>query len=237
MQGTDAASSSAARAVPFTHALAVLAALAMPSVASAQEFGRFACAPPPNEVEAAIETHLALRPRVLHEVALARQAYRDISVTLRAAQRGELVLSQEDHANLVAAQARVREGVERLDDVHCAWAACHDELVYLRRFHPRQAHPLRLSLGFDGALWNMDNSDDDLAEEGYPYVMYRTPSAALQIGWEHYYTRRVGLRVNGTLSVGQGRFRACSFAAFVDCYGQPAAGAAFTAAADVGLRV
>jgi hypothetical protein len=71
--------------------------------------------------------------------------------------------------------------------------------------HPRVASPFRLFLGFDGALWNMQNRDAALAEE-YPYVMYRAPSGAVRVGWERFYTPRVALKVNGLIAVGQGRF-------------------------------
>lgn len=237
MQGNPSAKSSVIHGVLLAYALITLASLLIPSAVSAQEFEGLACAPPPGEVDAAVEAHLAFRRGLLLEIDAARHAYRQLRTTLREVQRGEHTLSPQEHAALTDAHDRAREETLRLENVHAAWGACHDELIHLRRFYPRAAHPLRLSLGSDGALWNMRNQDDDFAEEGFEYVMYRAPSAALQVGWERYVTRRVGLRVTGTLAVGQGRLRACSFEDIIRCYGNPRAGSAFTAAADVGLRV
>lgn len=109
-------------------------------------------------------------------------------------------------------------------------------MARLRRFYPRAVHHLRLSLGFDGSLWRMRNQAEDLVAE-YPDVRVRAPSAALQLGWERFYTRRFGVQVNGTLAVGQGRMRACRIQELPSCYGDPAAGGAFTASVDVGFRV
>lgn len=210
--------------------------MALPSAVSAQGFGSFACAPGPDDVDAAVDGHLALRPQLLHDIGAARHVYREHSLTLRAVSRGERTLSPEEHAALVVAQGEARAEVQRLHQVHVEWAACYDELAHLRRFYPRAVHHLRLSLGFDGSLWRMRNQAEDLVAE-YPDVWFRAPSAALELGWERFYTRRFGVQVSGMLAVGQGRMRACGVEELPSCYGDPPAGGMFTAGVDVGFRV
>lgn len=214
----------------------VLGALLVPSAVSARGFGSYTCEHSPDDMDAAVAAHLTLRPAVLDELAAARHAYHELSRILRAVRRGERRLRPEDFAALVTDQAEARAYVNRLEEGYRDWADCYDELVRLRRFYPRSLHHLRLSLGFDGSVSRMRNQDDDLAAE-YPEIMFRAPSAALQLGWERFYTRRFGLQVNATVAAGQGRMRACLFEGLRTCYGDPPAGGVFTVAIDAGIRV
>ena len=220
----------------------VTVAFVSPATGHAQDYGPFECSADASNVEAVLERHLAQRLPVYERVVVARAAYRDARIALLAARRGEVQVTMEQGHALEAQQARTEGWLRAEDELFRAWQRCYGELRRIRRYLPRAVHHLRLSLALDGALWSMPNQDyepddGDYWDDDYSRVWYRTPGASLQVGWERFYTQRLGVQINGTFSVGQGRFRACVTTDSLGCYGRPQAGRALTGALDVGLRV
>jgi hypothetical protein len=234
MQGLTSPTAGAARSV----ALALFGvALALPSPGRAQDYGPFVCTAGADDIDAVLERHLAehlpLREHVRGQRLIRGEAWR----ALRAARRGEVPVSP---ATLEALETRhaVAQDAQRVSDhLYRSWDLCRDELRRLRRYLPRAVPHVRMTLGFDGGVWSLPNRDFDAAVDHYDRVRYRAPALALQVGWERFYRKRLGVQVNGTLAIGQGRLRACEEGIIFECYGRPQAGGALTVAVDVGLRV
>jgi len=211
--------------------------LARPAVGRAQDFGPFHCVVEPDQAAAAMEVHHALFADVRGRMVAEEESYRAARRELQAAERRGASLTDPEGQALSARLESATTAYEAARDVFHAWDRCRDELRYRRRFLARQGHHARVSLGFDGALWSMANRDYDGSDDDFQRVWYRTPGVSLQVGWERYFSRRLGMQVNGTVAAGQGRLRACRTRSGVGCYGTPAAGGALSVAVDVGMNI
>jgi len=232
MQGSSTAVVAALAVV-----LGVATGLAHPTDALAEDFGPFDCVVPPHQAAAAMAEHEARFEYVRRAMVDEAVRYRAAREEFRAAERRGVPLTSPQGQALTARVAVATTAYEATRAVFHAWDRCRDELRYRRRFLARQQHHVRLSLGFDGSLSSMANRDYDGSEDDYQRVWYRTPGVSLQVGWERYFSRRLGMQVNVTVAAGQGRFRACRTQDGVGCYGTPAAGGALSVGVDVGINI